>query len=613
MRGWRRRPTFDRSARAQPADVYAAPLRAALRAGGIGFVQATANSCPPFPDLVAQGKDCRPYFAALVPALKAHHVDTVIIAARWTAYAVNSRFEGEGGVATGPMHPFHIDVLPSSGAYPSHMLQVFRDGLRGYLDAGFKVVLVYPSPEAGWNVPVRLAKLAFYDGEYGESVSTDARAYAARNHSVIEGLDSLVADNLYRVRPDEALCGRMSRALMNPWRCLYHDDDPCRTRGGAGRTLDHRPGDGDPAAALRFRRPPAESERLSCVAPALAGTRRRASRQVGMNAPTSERRPYRTARRGCAAVALALALAAPAVGLEPTLVSIGTGGKTGVYYIAGGTICDLVNAERWEHGVRCLAESSDGSIENLRDVRSGARTFGIVQSDWQYNAVEGTSVFREVGPDRELRSVFALFPEPFTVVARPDAGIAVFADLKGKRVSLGPAGSGGRATMAVVMEEMGWSEADFAYVADLGMTALSQALCNGEIDAAVFIVAHPNLTVEDMMSSCHAHLVPVGGAEIDKLVAAHGYYAASEIAAGTYPGQAAAVPTFSPTATMVTSSRTSPAVVYEVTRAVFANLDAFRSSHPAFEALEARRMVSAGLTAPLHEGALRYYEEIGLR
>ncbi|TPE51031.1 TAXI family TRAP transporter solute-binding subunit [Amaricoccus solimangrovi] len=307
-------------------------------------------------------------------------------------------------------------------------------------------------------------------------------------------------------------------------------------------------------------------------------------------------------RPGLASLLLALGLAAPAPAADQTLISIGTGGKTGVYYLVGGAICDLVNARRWETGIRCLTEASDGSIQNLRDVRSGARTFGLVQSDWQYHAVGGTAVFAEVGPDRELRSVLGLFPEPFTVVARPGAGIRGFGDLRGKRVSLGPAGSGGRATMGVVMAAMGWTEADFAYVADTPMPDTARALCAGEIDAAIFIVAHPNLTVEEMEASCGAALVPVAGPGIERLVAANGYYRPAEIPAGSYPEQTGAVPTFALTATLVTSARTPPSVVDSVARAVFADLPKLRDAHPALARLEPAEMLSAGLTAPLAEG-----------
>jgi TRAP transporter TAXI family solute receptor len=315
-------------------------------------------------------------------------------------------------------------------------------------------------------------------------------------------------------------------------------------------------------------------------------------------------RAWRGVRVALAGVLLALGLAGQAAAVEPVLISIGTGGKTGVYYLVGGAICDLVNGRRWETGVRCLAMPSEGSVANLRDIRSGARTFGIVQSDTQHAALFGDGPFADAGPDRELRSVFGLFAEPFTVVARPEAGIRSLGDLKGKRVSFGPAGSGGRATMEAVMQAMGWSEADFAYVADTPMPDTPRALCAGEIDAAIFIVAHPNLTVEEMASTCDAVLVPVAAPEIDKLVAANGYYSRAEIPAGSYAGQASAVPTFALTATLVTSVRTPPAVVGTVAAAVLDGLDRLRAAHPALAGLDRQRMIGEGLTAPLHEGVL---------
>jgi TRAP transporter TAXI family solute receptor len=321
-------------------------------------------------------------------------------------------------------------------------------------------------------------------------------------------------------------------------------------------------------------------------------------------------------RRALAALTLLAttwSAAPPAAALDSTLVEIGSGGKTGVYYLAGGAICSLVNDRRWQTGVRCLTISTNGSIDNLRAIRSGERAFGIAQSDWQYHTVTGTSVFEEVGPDSELRSVFSLYPEPFTVVARPDAEIATLADLEGKRVDIGPVGSGGRATMDVVMAAMGWTGGDFAFVSDLPLDELPRALCSGDIDAAVVVVAHPNLTLEDMVTSCDATLVPVAGPAIDRLVADNPYYSSTEIPAGSYPDQITAVPSFALTAVLSTSSRVPAAVVYELTRAVFENFDAFRSFHPAFAGLDKAEMTAEGLTAPLHRGALRYFEEVGLK
>ena len=318
--------------------------------------------------------------------------------------------------------------------------------------------------------------------------------------------------------------------------------------------------------------------------------------------------------RGLAWVALALGLALPAATLEPTLVSIGTGGRTGAYYLAGGAICELADDRRWETGVRCLAETSDGSIQNLREVRSGARTFGIVQSDWQYHAVKGTSAFSQAGPDHELRSVFSLFLEPFTVVARPDAGIRAFGDLKGKRVSLGPTGSGGRATMSVVMQALGWTDADFGWVTDLAMPDVPRALCNGEIDAAVFVVAHPNLTVEDVISTCNAVLVPVAGPEIEQLMGDEPLLHADgdPVRNLRRPGDRRA--------DLRADCDTGRLVAHLACGGLRADQGGLRrtSTHSARPTrpsadLDKIEMFSEGLTAPLHQGALRYFDEAKLR
>ncbi|MCB1354035.1 MAG: TAXI family TRAP transporter solute-binding subunit [Rhodobacteraceae bacterium] len=302
-----------------------------------------------------------------------------------------------------------------------------------------------------------------------------------------------------------------------------------------------------------------------------------------------------------------LASAQSATRGDLSLVSIATGERTGVYYFAGGVICGLLNAHRWEHGIRCIAERTNGSIENLREVRSGAVTFAIAQSDWQNNAVNGTGVFQSAGRDSELRSLFSLFPEPFTVVARPDAGISTFSDLIGKRVNLGPQGSGSRATMEVVMDAMGWKDQDFSYVSELPMSELPRALCSGEVDAAVFIVAHPNLVVEEMLSLCGVILLPVQGEQIERVISGYPYYFDYQIPAGTYPGQTTSVPGFALAATLVASARTPPTIVQELVKAVFSNLDEFRAAHPAFAHLDEKQMVTSGLTAPFHEGALRYF------
>ena len=154
---------------------------------------------------------------------------------------------------------------------------------------------------------------------------------------------------------------------------------------------------------------------------------------------------------GFAALA-ALTLTAPAHAQEEQFITIGTGGVTGVYYPTGGAICRLVNKGRRDHGIRCSVESTGGSVYNVNTIREGELEFGVAQSDIQYNAYNGVVPF-EGDPFEGLRAVFSVHPEPFTVVARADAGITTFEDLKGKRVNIGNPGSGQRATMEVLMEE----------------------------------------------------------------------------------------------------------------------------------------------------------------
>ncbi len=298
---------------------------------------------------------------------------------------------------------------------------------------------------------------------------------------------------------------------------------------------------------------------------------------------------------------------------EPRLITINTGPRSGVYYYAGGTICALVNAHRWIHGIRCVTQESDGSIANLQALRRGEATFAIVQSDWQFHAFGGTDVFANHGPDRTLRSVFALFPETFTILARSSAGIARFSDLNGKRVNLGPMGSGSRATMTAVMEEIGWSPGNFAYAGDFGAGELTQALCNGDVDAAVQVIAHPNLAVEDILSSCDIVIVPVDTEIIEQLVDVHPYYVAYSIPSGVYPSLPSSINTFTLTATLITTTKTPPAVVREVAKAVVDSLPEFQLKHPAFGEFEIGQILSEGLTAPLHPAAAKYFEEIGLR
>ncbi|HHI76295.1 MAG TPA: TAXI family TRAP transporter solute-binding subunit [Gammaproteobacteria bacterium] len=313
-----------------------------------------------------------------------------------------------------------------------------------------------------------------------------------------------------------------------------------------------------------------------------------------------------------AGLVLGAALSGVAQAAEQRFVTIGTGGVTGVYYPTGGAICRLVNKTRKEHGIRCSVESTGGSIYNLNAIRNGELDLGVAQSDWQYHAYNGTSKFKDAGPNKDLRAVFSIHAEPFTVVARADAGIKNFQDLKGKRVNVGNPGSGQRGTMEVVMKAMGWTMKDFKLASELKSAEQSKALCDNKIDAMVFTVGHPSGSIKEATTSCDAVLVNVTGPAIDQLVEKYPYYSKAVIPGGMYRGNPDDVQTFGVRATLVTSAKVPDDVIYHIVKAVFENFDTFRKLHPAFAHLTKKEMIKAGLSAPLHPGAAKYYKEAGL-
>lgn len=311
------------------------------------------------------------------------------------------------------------------------------------------------------------------------------------------------------------------------------------------------------------------------------------------------------------AAAFAVSTAISGVASAETFVTIGTGGQTGVYYVVGGSICRLVNRGTKDHDVKCT-HTTGGSVKNINGIRAGDLDMGVAQSDWQYHGYNGTAPNQfPDGAYEDLRAVFSVHPEPFTVVARADSGITKFEDLLGKRVNVGDPGSGARGTMEVVMEAMGWTMDDFKLASELKSSEQSQALCDNKIDAMVFTVGHPSGTIKEATTSCESVLIPVTGDVIDALASENDYYSKTVVPGGMYTGSDEDTPTFGVGATFVTASTVPEETVYVITKAVFDNFDRFKRLHPAFELLNEEDMITNNISAPLHDGAVKYYKEKG--
>ena len=302
--------------------------------------------------------------------------------------------------------------------------------------------------------------------------------------------------------------------------------------------------------------------------------------------------------------------------------TIGTGGPTGVYFQTGNAICKMLHksAIAKEHGrkkgidkaYRCTAPSTGGSNYNIGQIKEGEFRFGVAQSDWQFHAVNGSSKW-EGKQFKGLRAVFSVHNEPFQIWARKKAKVKDFKGLKGKVVNIGNPGSGQRGTMEELMKAMGVDNGYFKSVTELTSSEQVKALCDGKIDAFGYSVGFPNGAMEQA-ATCGAKALPINltGGPVQGLIDGADYYASATIPAGTYTGQKKDVTTFGVKATVVTSNAVEADLVYLVVKAVFENFDDFRKQHPAFAPLKKEDMIADGLSAPLHEGAIRYYKEAGL-
>ncbi len=295
---------------------------------------------------------------------------------------------------------------------------------------------------------------------------------------------------------------------------------------------------------------------------------------------------------------------------QQKFITVGTGGIVGVYYPLGGAICRFVNAGRKDHNLRCTVESTGGSVFNINAVMSGDMDAGFAQSDTQYYALKGEGPFKDK-PQAKLRALFSVYPELFTLVARQDANIRKFEDIKGKRINVGDPGSGTRATMELVMKEFGITQGDLKLATELKFVEMAPALCDNKIDAFVFVAGHPNAIFQEAATSCASNVAAVAGPGIDRLVGSNPFYAKADIPGKMYKGTDAAQPSFGVLATVVVSADMPEAAAYAITKAVFDNFDDFKKLHPAIANITKEGSLQ-GNSVPFHPGAAKYFKEKGL-
>ncbi len=301
--------------------------------------------------------------------------------------------------------------------------------------------------------------------------------------------------------------------------------------------------------------------------------------------------------------------------------TIGTGGTSATYYPLGGTIANSIsnppNSRPCDQGGSCgvpglvaIAQSSQGSLNNINGIQSGVFSSGFVQSDVAYWAYNGTGVYQGKPAYKDLRAIAALYPEHIHLVARKGANIASVKDLEGKRVSLDEAGSGTYVNAVAILQAFGLEEKDVkAEYVKPGPAA--DGIKNNHLDAFFITTGYPNSAIIEISSSVGATLVPIAGPEVDAFVKKFGFYSVETIPAGVYQG----VPetkTIAVGAQWVTSTKQPADLVYEITKALWNKNTRHQldNGHAKGKVVKLETALD-GIGIPLHEGAERYYREIG--
>jgi len=319
------------------------------------------------------------------------------------------------------------------------------------------------------------------------------------------------------------------------------------------------------------------------------------------------------------AALLGAALAAP----EPRFFRIGTAATGGSFFEIGGVVAGAISSPAegpaCDRGGSCgvrglvaVAQATPGSIENLRLINAAQIESGFAQADLAGWAYAGTNVFTEAGQLRRLRAIAGLFPEAAHLVVRADSEIRALADLAGKNVAVGEAGSGSAADSAVVFAAAGFGETGLVrkYIRP-GPAA--EELKKGSIDALFLVGGYPVPAIRDLAASIPVRLVPIEGKIVEDLKADFSFYNLTEIPAGSYPGVDSATPSLGFSALWVVNADIDADLVYAITQSLW---------HPATARLLAvldpigtrirHERALDGLSVPLHPGAARFYREVGM-
>jgi TRAP transporter TAXI family solute receptor len=288
-------------------------------------------------------------------------------------------------------------------------------------------------------------------------------------------------------------------------------------------------------------------------------------------------------------------------------MSLATGGTSGTYYPYGGAIAGLWS--RNLQGVTVTAETTGASVENMRLLGSKQAELAITQNDIADYAYNATEMFKEKVTN--FRGMAVLYPEYVQFVVGANSGINSIADLKGKRVSVGPAGSGTEANTRQVLEAAGIKYSDLGRAATLSNAEAANAFKDRQLDAIQLTGGVPFPTIQDIGTAQDVKVLPIDGALLQTLQGKYKFFVPVTVPANTYKGQSAAVNTVAVQATLVAREYLEPQLVYWLTKTLIDKQADLGQAHAKGKELSKESAVK-GLTVPWHPGAEQYYKEIGV-
>lgn len=308
------------------------------------------------------------------------------------------------------------------------------------------------------------------------------------------------------------------------------------------------------------------------------------------------------------AMLLVLSLAVAGCGTNGKALLMATGGTGGTYYPLGGAM-----AETWNNhieGLNVTVQSTGASVENIRMLSQGETELAMAMNGPAQAAVQGQGDFSQ--PLTNFAAIGVIYPEVMQVVAPKDSGIKTIADLRGKRVSIGPPGSGTASAAVKILKAYGIDpEKDIEKFQDTFADAADK-LKDGQLDAAFAVLAVPAANIVEIGTATPVTIVDIEGEGLQKLLEKEPAFSPYEIPAGTYEGQDEPVHTVSQWAVLYCKKDLDEDLVYNLTKVMYENTEEIAQGHARGNQIKLENATKGIKPVPFHPGALKYYQEKGI-